>query len=177
MNRVSRVGIALTVACMAACGGGGAPESAAPAASTAPSAAPAPEAAAAAKGRDLSALKACEIVIPAEVAAIVGGKLLNEPPPGFANCVYVLEANGTTESYRIVFSDPAPYVALLATQSDAEKGEPLAGLWDEAYVQKQAMGDGFSVIVLKRGDLALESTGPRKEPAIEIAKLAASRVN
>jgi len=30
-------------------------------------------------------------------------------------------------------------------------------------------GEGVTVIAIKRGELALESSGPRKEPAIEIA--------
>lgn len=164
--------LAIAMSLLVGCGSQDPPEQAATAApSTAPAAAPATPA------RDLSALEACEIVPPAEVAAIVGGTLLNEPPRGFANCAYVLDANGTTESYRIAFSDPAPYVAMLDAQSEAEKGEKLDGIWDEAYVQTQAMADGFSVIVIRRGDLAVEATGPRKEPAVEIARLAASRAN
>lgn len=35
---------------------------------------------------------------------------------------------------------------------------------------------GFSVIAVRRGDIALEVWGDRKEPVVEIAKLAVSRV-
>lgn len=172
MDKLSRIGVAFAMALVAACG------SKEPPAPVQPAAAPAPaESAALAPARDIAALKACEIVTPEEVATIVGGKLLNEPPVGFPNCVYVLDVNGTTESYRIVFAEPGMYSAMLDAQSEAEKGESLAGLWDEAYVQPRAMGDGMTVIAIKRGDLALESSGPRKEPVVEIAKLAVSRVN
>lgn len=174
MDKLSMVGIACAMSLMAACGS---KEAAAPAE---PAAAPAPapaQPAASAPARDISALKACELVTPEEVATIVGGKLLAEPAAGFPNCAYVVDVNGATESYRILFAEPGMYTALLETQSEAEKGERLDGLWDEAYVQPRAMGEGVSVIVIKRGDVALESSGPRKEPAIEIARLAVSRVN
>jgi hypothetical protein len=178
MKKTDRmIALAIAMSLVVGCGRQDPPQQAATAApSTSPAAAPAP-ALPATPARDVSALEACEIVPPAEVAAIVGGTLLNEPPTGFANCAYVLDANGTTESYRIAFGDPAPYVAMLDAQSEAERGERLDGLWDEAYVQTQAMADGFSVIVIRRGDLAVEATGPRKEPAVEIARLAVSRVN
>jgi len=171
MKTHSQLVLATAFAMVAACGAKSPPEPAAPA----PAPAPAGTAAPASAARDVSALKACEIVKPEEVATIVGGKLLNEPPAGFPNCAYVLDVNGTTESYRIAFADPGVYTAMLEMQGEDERGEKLDGLWDEAYVQPRAMGDGVSVIVIKRGDLALEASGPRKEPAVEIARLAVSR--
>lgn len=126
--------------------------------------------------RDVSRLKACEIVSPKEAATIVGGTLLNQPPAGFANCTYVVEVTQGTESYRLNFADPQLYTAMLNTQSEAEKGEQLSGLWDEAYVQPRALGSGFTVIAVRRGDLAMEVSGDRKEPAVAIAKLAISRI-
>ncbi len=130
----------------------------------------------AATGRDVSTLKACEIVTPQEAATIIKGRLLNEPPAGFPNCAYVVDVDGKTESYRIAFAEPAMYVAMLEAETDAEKGEHLPGLWDEAYVRPRSVGDGFSVVVVRRGDLAMEVWGDRKAPTIEIAKLAVSRV-
>jgi len=141
-------------------------------------AAPSPDAAAspAVPARDVSTLKACEIVTPQEAATIAGGQLLNEPPAGFANCAYVVEVGGNTESYRLLLTEPGLYTAMLDAQSPAEKGERIDGLWDEAYVQPRTTG-GISVIVLRRGDLALEVSGDRRDPALEIARLAASRLN
>jgi hypothetical protein len=175
MNALARFTVAVAAGCLVACGGGGSPQSATPAAPATSAPAPAPPAAA--PVRDVATLKACEIVTPSEVAGIVGGKLLNEPPAGFSNCAYVVETAAATESYRLLFAEPGMYAALLQTQSDAEKGERLDGLWDEAYVQAGADGSGFTVIAIKRGDIALEAKGDRKEPAVEIARRAASRVN
>lgn len=171
----------LVVASMtvASCGGhdsGSKPAQDATASAAAPAAASAP-AASVPPPRDVSAIKACEIMPPQEVSTIVGGRLLNEPPAGFANCAYVVEAGGATEQYRLVFAEPGMYTAMLDVQSEAEKGERVQGLWDEAYLQARQGADGFTLIVIRRGDLALEVSGDRKEPVLEIARLAASRVD
>ena len=180
MNIRSVISVTVLLMGVVACGGKSTPEQAAPvaAATQAPtlagndtSAAPA-----GAPALDIASLKACEIVTPQEAATIIGGKLLNEPPAGFSNCAYVVEVTGATESYRISFSTPAMYEALLETQSDAERGESIAGLWDEAYLQPRALGSGYSLVALQRGKLALEVSGDRKEPLLELAKLAVSRV-
>jgi hypothetical protein len=166
---------------VAACGGRSTPEQSTPA--QAPSA-QAPtvvesNAIAATTGSPalgIERLKACEIVTPQEASEIIGGELLNEPPTGLPNCAYVLDVKGTTESYRLSFSTPDIYVAMLESQNEEERGEPVAGLWDEAYVQPRAIGSGYSLVVIQRGKLALEVSGDRKEPLVPLAKLAVLRV-
>jgi hypothetical protein len=180
MNLRSVIGVTALLISVVACGGQSAPEQAS---------APAPSAqapdlaenntAAATTGSpavDVASLKACGIVTPQEAATIIGGKLLNEPPAGFSNCAYVVEVDGTTESYRISFSAPAMHEAMLETQSVAERGESIAGLWGEAYLQSREPESGYSLVALQRGRLALEVWGDRKEPLIELAKLVVSRV-
>lgn len=180
MKMLSTTGVLLVAMCVVSCGGGGSQEepiatgsqAQAPLASAAPQATPATTP----TGRDVSTLRACEIVKPQDVVTIVGGKLLNEPPGGYPNCAYVLEVKGDTESYRLAFSEPQMYTAVIDMPGFKEKAEQLAGLWDEAYVQPRELGGGFSVVAVRRGDIALEAWGDRREPAIEIAKLAVSRV-
>lgn len=177
MTRNPSVFCAIVAAvCLASCGGAtsSGSDSATPAAQLQPPAAPAGTAPAA--GLEPSTLKACEIVTPQDAASIAGGRLLNEPPTGYSNCAYVIEVKGQTESYRLAFTGPGSYAAMLAAQTDAEKGERLEGLLDEAFVQPRAMGGGFSVVALRRGDVALEVSGDRRDAAVGIARLAASRV-
>ena len=81
-----------------------------------------------------------------------------------------------TESYRLSFAAPAMHEAMLEAQSVAERGESIAGLWGEAYLQSRAPEKGYSLVALQRGRLALEVWGDRKEPLIELARLAVSRV-
>ena len=181
MKTPAMIIVTTLVLSVVACGGKSAPEQSTPA--QAPSA-QAPtlaesNAAAATTGPpalDIERLKACEIVTPQEASTIIGGALLNEPPTGFPNCAYVVDVKGNTESYRLSFSTPEMYVAMLESQSEAERGEPVAGLWDEAYVQPRAVGSGYSLMVVQRGKLALEVSGDRKEPLVALAKLAVSRV-
>lgn len=180
MNTRSVIGATALLLGVVACGGKSTPEQAAPTAASAQAPTLAENNTAAATtgspALDIASLKACEIVTPQEASTIIGGKLLNEPPAGFSNCAYVVEVDGTTESYRISFSTPAMQAALLEAQSDAERGELVAGLWDEAYVQPRAPDSGYSLVALQRGKLALEVWGDRKEPLVELARLAASRV-
>jgi hypothetical protein len=123
MTMRSVISVLALVMGVVACGGQSAPDQAAvPAASAqAPALAEsnAADAATSSPAVDIASLKACEIVTPQEAATIIGGKLLNEPPAGFANCAYVVEVDDTTESYRISFSAPAMHEALLETRSVA----------------------------------------------------------
>lgn len=176
MNIRSVIGVTVLLIGVVACGGKSSPEQSAPAVPATQSPTLSENDTAAAPALDIASLKACEIVTPQEAAAIIGGKLLNEPPAGFSNCVYVVEVGGTTESYRLSFAAPAMYAAMLEAQSDAERGTPVAGLWDEAYVRPRAMDGGYSLVALQRGRLGLEVWGDRQEPLLELAKLAVSRV-
>jgi hypothetical protein len=180
MNMRSVTGVTVLLMGVVACGGKSTPEQAAPAAAAAQAPTLAENdtvsASTGAPALDIASLKACEIVTPQEAATIIGGKLLNEPPAGFSNCVYVVEVGGKTESYRVSFAAPAMYAAMFEAQSDAERGVPVAGLWDEAYVHPRAMDGGYSLVALQHGRLGLEVWGDRQEPLLELARLAVSRV-
>lgn len=129
------------------------------------------------KGRDLSRLRPCEVVTGKDVAAIAKGKLMSDPLAGSSACAYLIElANGQVESYRLFLHSAATIEATLKAKSPAEKGERVPGLWDEAYVSKQPMASGLSLVVLRRGDMALEVTGERKDVLIGVAKLAIGRL-
>lgn len=130
-----------------------------------------------AEARDPSPLKACEVVTGKDVAGMAKGKLMS-PPLGEAQaCAYLVEmADGTVESYRFSIQAPVGIEAMWKSQTAAERGETVAGLWDEAHVAKQFMASGLSLTVVKRSDLAIEVTGERKDVLLAIAKLAVSRL-
>ncbi len=131
-----------------------------------------------AEARDLSPLKACEVVTGKDVAGMAKGKLMS-PPLGEAQaCAYLVEmADGTVESYRFSIQAPVGIEAMWKSQTAAERGETVAGLWDQAYVAKQFMASGLSLTAVKRSDLAIEVTGERKEVLLAIGKLAVSRLH
>jgi hypothetical protein len=128
--------------------------------------------------RDLAAIEACTVLPNQEVAEIVGGTLATtESSWTGPHCMYVIDVAGVTEGYVLHFSradEMAPVVDFL---DDAQKGEPVAGPWQEAYLGPKEFGEGLRMIVLDRGDLALEVSGEsRRDPIVEIARRAYTRV-
>jgi hypothetical protein len=125
---------------------------------------------------DISAFKACDIVKVEEVASITGGKLLAKPSSTSPACMYVIEKNGDTFSYNLIFESSDMVEALLKVQSKEEKGEKIEGKWDEAYLQNDLTGKGFNFLAVWHSDFAMEVSGDDKAAVLEIAKLAASRI-
>lgn len=134
-------------------------------------------AASASQTRDLTSLKACEIVTGDEVAKIVGGKLATPPAASGRGCMYVIELpGGAGEGYTLRFEEASVMEQLLKMQTAGEKGENIGGPWDEAWLGKKPLGEGLRLWAVRRGDVAVDVGGERKEPILEIAKLAASRL-
>jgi hypothetical protein len=118
-----------------------------------------------------------EVVTGKDVAGIAKGKLTSPPLGGAQACAYLMElADGTVESYRFSIQAPADIEAVWKSQTAAERGEAVVGLWDQAYVAKQFMASGLSLAAVKRNDLAIEVTGERKDVLLAIAKVAISRL-
>ncbi len=136
-----------------------------------------PLSASTAEARDPSTFKACEVVTGKDMAGLAKGKLAS-PPLGEAQaCAYLVEmADGTVESYRFFIQASGGIEVMWKSQTAAERGEAVVGLWDQAYVAKQFMASGLSLTAVKRNDLALEVTGERKEVLLALAKLAISRL-
>lgn len=126
---------------------------------------------------ELSKLRTCELIPGTEVAATAKGKLASPPIGSGGSCRYTIALpGGEVEAYQIAYQPAANVETVLKMQSPAERGEKVAGLWDEAYVGKRFMASGVSVTAVKRGDIAVEVGGERREVAIALAKIAVSRV-
>lgn len=138
---------------------------------------PGPAAAAVVKpARDLSALNMCDLVRPEEVAVAASGKLATEPSWNGKACLYVIETADGTESYLLSVYPAADAEALLQVQSPAEKGEKTDGPWDEGWLGPRAAGTGVTLVAVRHGDLAIESSGDRREVALALGKLAGERI-
>jgi len=168
--------LAFTVLAACACSGKEAQQPSAPPGAPAAAVAAGPVASTS-QSRDLSSLKACEIVTGDEVAKIVGGKLATPAAAGSRGCMYVIEMpGGAGEGYTLRFEDAAVMEQLLKVQAAGEKGENITGPWDEAWLGKKPLGSGLRLWAVRGGDVAIDVGGDRKEPIIEIAKVAASRL-
>jgi len=127
--------------------------------------------------RDLATVKACEMVKPDEVATLAGGKLLAERPAGYSFCNYVVEREGGgTESYTLRFVGPDLEEPLLEHLLADQEGEKVAGMLDAAHLGPAPFGDGFQLLAIRHGDVAMEVNGERKAVVLEIAKRAAARL-
>ncbi len=87
--------------------------------------------------RDLSKLRACEVVTGKDVASLANGKLTSTPLGSASGsvCSYLIElSNGEVEGYGLSFQPAANIDALFKTKSPADKGERVQDLWDDAYL-------------------------------------------
>jgi hypothetical protein len=159
------------------CGNPGDETTAASSATAAKEASPNASQPAGVRPRDLSAIDGCEVVKSNEVVSLAGAAKLAAPPTKFpAGCMYVLEMpDGAGESYQVSLQDPALDKMLLEQLTPEDKMEKVAGPWDDARIGPEPLGKGIRMIVLRR-DLAIEVAGNRRQPMVEIAKLAAARV-
>lgn len=128
--------------------------------------------------RDLSSIDLCQLILPAEVATAAGGTLATEPSWKGHSCMYVIETPEGTESYLASVQAPDAARAVLDYQSDAERGERIDGLWDEAWLSKRDLvAEGYTLTVVRNGDLALEVAGDRRDVVLALARLATERLH
>jgi hypothetical protein len=132
---------------------------------------------AAEKARDLTKLDACKILTPADVAAVTKRKVVTSVG-GQVHCSYVVEApQSGADTYDFYLQEAAVTQALLELKSPADKGAPVAGLWNEAYVGPTVGSPKqLSLVALRKGDMAIQIQGPNKDVLIALGKLAVSRL-
>jgi hypothetical protein len=133
-----------------------------------------------AQPRDLTKLDACAILTTADVEGAAKGKQQTKQVgggKGGVHCGYFLQLpNKNVEQYDFYMSDPTA-IAQLWKALPESKGKPIAGLWDEAYVQPSpGTPTQLSLRALHRGDMALEIQGPREDVLIALAKIAIARL-
>ena len=132
---------------------------------------------AAQKGRDLSRLNACTILPAADVAAALKRKIAKSAGGG-AHCTYVpADPQSPGDAYDFYLTEVSIVEVMLQVKKSPEKGTPVPGLWSEAYVGP-AIGTPnlWSLVALKKGDMAIEIKGMSKDGLIALARLAVSRL-
>lgn len=139
-----------------------------------------PAAVVAQKPRDLTKLDPCKILTSADVAAATNGKVATSAGGGAgANaCMWVVDAKSGAGSYQLFLHKPDLIEALWKVESAGEKGTPVAGLWNEAYLSPPGgMHAGvFILTALKPGDMAIEIHGVNKDAVVSLGKTVVSRI-
>jgi len=132
---------------------------------------------------------ACTLLTEAEIAAVVGTPLPQHPPATRRDCVYGLPGDAAADPGRIEFVS----VSLIAGTGDdfsqsresAETAFGAAAVEDIGEVGRAAFGitgaaDGYTLQALVDGGFLILTVvtpnGDPREQAIELARLAASRV-
>jgi hypothetical protein len=131
------------------------------------------------KPRDLTKLDPCKVLTSADVASATKGKVSTSVGGGVgaAACMWVVDAQAASGTYQLFLHKPEVIEALWKVTSAAEKGTPVAGLWNEAYVRPPgATGDQFVLTALNKGDMAIEVHGVAKDAVVSLGKTAVSRL-
>jgi hypothetical protein len=132
---------------------------------------------AAQKGRDLSRLNACTILPAADVASTLKRKIVKSAG-GAAHCTYVpADPQAPSDAYDFYLTDASIVEVMLQVKKGPEKGTTVPGPWSEAYAGP-AIGTPnlWSLVALKKGDMAIEIKGMSKDGVIALARLAVSRL-
>jgi Protein of unknown function (DUF3558) len=172
----------LLAAGLVACGGTPptaalAPTDDAPTAAAPETPAPAPTSAASAS-REFSTINVCELLPPEEVAELSGGAVDGEPnqqsEADYSMCWYEVTSATGAYSYYIVYLETAEVGEMALTLG--ETGDPVPDLGDESYLRFEESEDQFRLIVLRRGEYAIDMAGTDSDVMIEIARLLIERL-
>jgi hypothetical protein len=144
----------------------------APAASVQPTVPPA-------SGRDFMKIDVCSLVSDKEVAQLDNGTVQspaqNSDLGTTRGCSYgVTTADGGYDNVIIYVEPPDLLEASLELSTD--KGTPVAGIGDQAYLQKDADTGQFRLLAERKGDFGVEVIGENSDAVVAIAKLLLPRL-
>jgi Protein of unknown function (DUF3558) len=149
------------------------PEEASPAPATEPPSSSPPTG-----GRDFSAINLCQLVSPEEVAALAGGTAEEDPnqqsEADFSMCWYEVDKADGVYTYYIVYVEKIELGEMALALGEA--GDPVPDLGDEAYLRFEESEDQFRLIVLRRGEYAIDMAGTDSDVMIELTQLLIERL-
>jgi Protein of unknown function (DUF3558) len=129
-------------------------------------------------GRNFSGINVCQLVTPGEVAGLAGGTAQDDPnqqsEADFSMCWYEVDKADGVYTYYIVYVEKVE-LGEMALSLD-ETGDPVPNLGDEAYLRFDESEDQFRLIVLRRGEYAIDMAGTDSDVMIEIARLLLDRL-
>jgi hypothetical protein len=144
----------------------------APAASAQPTVPPA-------SGRDFMKIDVCSLVSDKEVAQLDNGTVQspaqNSDLGTTRGCSYgITTADGGYDNVIIYVEPPDLLEASLELSTD--KGTPVAGIGDQAYLQKDTDTGQFRLLAERKGDFGVEVIGENSDSVVAIAKLLLPRI-
>ena len=134
------------------------------------------------KPRDLSKLDPCKTLTTADLEAATKGKVTMSVGGGLGAtaCTWVIDSPSAAVAgeYHLLFAKADITQAAWDVSTPAEKGTPVPGIWDEAYMVPPGSlrGNRYFLTALKKGDMAIEVQGASKDVVTSLGKTAVSRL-
>jgi hypothetical protein len=151
------------------------PTSVAPASSTTAAEPTAPPG----SSRDFTQIDVCSLVSDQEVAQLDNGTVQSPAQSSdlgtTRGCTYGIQtADGGYDSV-IIYVEPPDLLEASLELSD-NKGTPVAGLGDQAYLQEDTDASQFRLLAERQGDFGVEVIGENSDALVAIAKLVFTRI-
>jgi hypothetical protein len=149
------------------------------AAPTAAPATPSEQTAAPTSGRDFTQIDVCSLISAQEVAQLDNGSVQspaqNSDLGTTRGCSYGIQtADGGYDNVIIYVEPPDLLEASLDLSTD--KGTPVAGIGDQAYLQNDVENSQFRLLAERQGDFGIEVIGENRDALVTIAKLLLTRI-
>ena len=129
--------------------------------------------------RDFTQIDVCSLVSDQEVAQLDNGTVQSPAQSSdlgtTRGCTYGIQtADGGYDSV-IIYVEPPDLLEASLELSD-NKGTPVAGLGDQAYLQEDTDASQFRLLAERQGDFGVEVIGENSDALVAIAKLVFTRI-
>jgi hypothetical protein len=132
-----------------------------------------------ASSRDFTKIDVCSLVSDQEVAQLDNGSVQSPAQKSdlgtTRGCSYgVQTADGGYDNIIIYVEPPDLLEASLDLSTD--KGTPVAGIGDQAFLQKDVDAGQFRLLAERKGDFGIEVIGENGDALVAVAKLLLTRI-
>jgi hypothetical protein len=149
------------------------------AAPTAAPATPAEQSAPPASGRDFTQIDVCGLISDQEVAQLDNGSVQspaqNSDLGTTRGCSYGIQTADGGYDNVIIYVEP-PDLLEASLELSTDKGTPVAGVGDQAFLQKDVDAGQFRLLAERQGDFGIEVIGENGDALVAIAKLLLTRI-
>jgi hypothetical protein len=149
------------------------------AAPTAAPATPAEQSTPQTSGRDFTKIDVCSLISDQEVAQLDNGSVQSQAQNSdlgtTRGCSYGIQTADGGYDNVIIYVEP-PDLLEASLELSTDKGTPVAGVGDQAFLQKDVDAGQFRLLAERQGDFGIEVIGENGDALVAIAKLLLTRI-
>jgi hypothetical protein len=146
---------------------------------TAAPATPAEPSAVPTSGRDFTQINVCSLVSDQEIAQLDNGSIQspaqNSDLGTTRGCSYGIQTADGGYDNVIIYVEP-PDLLEASLELSTDKGKPVAGVGDQAFLQQDVDAGQFRLLAERQGDFGIEVIGENGDALVAIAKLLLTRI-